>query len=553
MKKAQLHYLRYIAISAGLLLLASLLTHLNFFFPLVGVPEEKISKATIITSAIFFTLLIAIWFVRVLRRVISRRVKIYFCFCDFIMIAWFIIRSIKFTTPNETLSRYLWYFYYFPMILIPLMGVHIAITLRTGKSRYEMRVAHLWDFVSLFMFGLVVTNDYHGFVFELIDGSRAYIHRWGYYLVALWMITMAACALIIVIRQSRISLSGFYYLYPTALVGTAIIYTFIYVYKESTFQNGTYIELTAAFCWFFTAVWEYLITAGLVPTNRGYIHFFNDSTITAYITDDDGKVVYESKNAKPLTEEEFRVLLSEGSLMTDNAEEFQAYKLSSGYIVYENDMSVIMDLIEELEDAREGLKGETIIRQKANEAEAAQIRIEEKQYLFEKMTGATMSQMRRIRENLKRVEELEDADTDKLWEEILILGTYVKRYSNLLLIKEEGSKTSAIELKLCLMQSMENLKLRGINTGLMIKDEGLIDIENILQCYELFEQLAEWNLDGLKSIHVVYSPRADEGVFLIEAECERGFEEFEFYEYDGSFSAETEGKTISAVLTWKMA
>ncbi len=91
----------------------------------------------------------------------------------------------------------------------------------------------------------------------------------------------------------------------------------------------------------------------------------------------------------------------------------------------------------------------------------------------------------------------------------------------------------------------------GVNTGMMIRNEGTIDIENILQCYELFESIVEWDLYGLRGVHVMFSKRDEQCTFLIEAEGERGFEDFDFFEYDGKLDIEAEDNTISATLIWK--
>jgi len=77
-----------------------------------------------------------------------------------------------------------------------------------------------------------------------------------------------------------------------------------------------------------------------------------------------------------------------------------------------------------------------------------------------------------------------------------------------------------------------------------------MDIQNVLQCYELFESVIEWDLDGLKSIHVVYSANGNKSTFLIEAECEKGFEDYEFFEYIGHMDIEREANTLSVALYW---
>jgi len=554
MKKTQLHYFVYLAKSGGLLLLASFLHRVDFFIPYVTDEANMFVGYSNIFTTIMYVCMLFAWGRKVYIRVVSQRIQAYTISCVVMMMLWFVFRIIKYTSNNVILGRYMWYLYYLPIVFLPLMSLHIALTLRNPDSKKSIRKYHLLDIVAFILFAMVMTNQLTGAVFEHFDSQGRhdiYSHNWGYYVIVVWIVLISVLTIVLILRESRIFFEGFYFFYPIGLMILAAIYTVIYFISQYYLHVTPFIDMTPFFCWVFCAIWEFLITAGLVPTNRYYVDFFNESSLSAYIADADGNVMYESQNALPLSKEEFDSLLDRGKLTWVEGREAYIYSMKNEYVVYENDTSEIVEMIEELEDTREELMGETFIRQKANEAEAARIRIEEKEYLFGKLTGATKSQLRRIRENMSKINSTDEETEKNLWKEIVILGTYVKRYSNLLLLKEGDLQISAIELQLSLQQSMENLKLMGVNTGMMIRNEGTIDIENILQCYELFESVVEWDLYGLRGVHVMFSKRDEQCTFLIEAEGERGFEDFDFFEYDGKLDIEAEDNTISATLIWK--
>ena len=526
-----------------------------FLLPFVPEGFIKDNFTTMVTTVMCIAMLFA-WGRKTYIRVVSRRIQAYFVACTALMMLWFIFRAIKYSTDNVMLGRYMWYNYYLTMIFLPVLSLHIALLLRNPDNLRNYKKYHVLDVVGIGLYVMVMTNGLHGWVFKHYEnegyGDR-YSYRPGYFVIVAWVIAIAVLVIVLVIRESRISLNGFYFMYPIGLLIMGVIYNVVYLLMHIYNLGSPIIDLAPFFCWVFCAIWEFMITAGLIPTNRYYVEFFNVSSLSAYITDKEGNVMYESQNAIPLEKSEFEYLTEAGKITNAEGHEAYIYSMRNEYVVYENDTTEIMEMIEELEDARENLMGEKFIRQKANEAEAARIRIEEKEYLFEKLTAATRSQLRRIRENMERIDAADAEEEKKLWEETVILGTFVKRYSNLLLLKEGGPQISALELFLSLQQSMENLKLMEINTGMMVSKEGTLDIENILQCYELFENIVEWDLFGLESIHVIFSMREKQCSFLVEAECRKGFEEFDFYEYDGTLDIDVEDNTISATLVWENA
>lgn len=83
-------------------------------------------------AAIYIELFI-FWGVSIHRRIIHPQVSRYLIAISALMVFWIIIRTIRYSL-NECiwLMRYLWYLYYLPMLLIPLLAVFVALSL--GKA-----------------------------------------------------------------------------------------------------------------------------------------------------------------------------------------------------------------------------------------------------------------------------------------------------------------------------------------------------------------------------------------------------------------------------------
>ena len=82
-----------------------------------------------IRSAIYIELFIA-WGVFLHRGIIQPQVRRYLTSISVLMVFWITVRTIRYSLDECIwLMRYLWYLYYLPMLLIPLLAVFVALAL----------------------------------------------------------------------------------------------------------------------------------------------------------------------------------------------------------------------------------------------------------------------------------------------------------------------------------------------------------------------------------------------------------------------------------------
>ena len=83
----------------------------------------------IVRSLIYIALYIG-WGISVSKRIIQTQVRHYMVSVSGLMVFWFVIRTIKyFFITDIGIVRQLWYWFYLPMLFIPLFSLFVAISL----------------------------------------------------------------------------------------------------------------------------------------------------------------------------------------------------------------------------------------------------------------------------------------------------------------------------------------------------------------------------------------------------------------------------------------
>ncbi|MBQ8263876.1 MAG: hypothetical protein IJY96_03745, partial [Oscillospiraceae bacterium] len=105
-------------------------------------------------------------------------------------------------------------------------------------------------------------------------------------------------------------------------------------------------------------------------------------------------------------------------------------------------------------------------------------------------------------DELLRCIEAEPENTRKLIAKVCVLGSYIKRRGNLLLMGEEASIISARELEYCIRESLENLRLVEVYTSFNSNCEGCLPLEHVVAVYDFYENMVERLLDGITAMMV---------------------------------------------------
>lgn len=158
-------------------------------------------------------------------------------------------------------------------------------------------------------------------------------------------------------------------------------------------------------------------------------------------------------------------------------------------------------LLEELRLTQEELHDIGDIIQAETAQKAQWLKLSEQNRLYDKIETVTARQLARIQEYLIALRATDDVDTARrLLKHIVILGTYIKRRSNLVFVCDKAEDIDTTELRLSLFESAESLRLSDIRCAVQITDTAKIPPASAVAIYDAFEAIIEATLPGLQEI-----------------------------------------------------
>ena len=504
MKKIHKLNLMIVIILLSLIFFALYLRHIT-------ASEVTFSFASRLRSYIYIGIISA-WYISLKMRIVEKRIQRHLCAVALLMIFWMVVRTIKFGSTNNTIQRYLWYFYYLPMLFIPLEAFIISMSL--GNKKQPGWIKYLFVLANILLL-LVLTNDIHQRVFIFKDSllsTKDYTYGIGYYIVALWMITFAGISLFIMVSKCRLKDSWIYLpLFPFAI---SILYAIGYA-KEVPFVRVWLTDLTVAQCLFFMSMFESCIQSGLIQSNVGYRELFEATTMKAELFNKDFKLLYSSID-NPVTDTNIlKRALKEATLLDENTL-IKGHDIKHGYIFWQEDISKLVSINKELELTQEELIDTGDVLKASHEQQERYLRLTEESRLYDLIELDTSEQVKILNEKVQKLKEVEDINEARfLLGEIIVLGTYIKRKSNLIFIGREKKVIDIDELKLCLNETSSNLCLCGIDAKMIVDIKKEYPIGIIHKIYDYLEDILEISFSSLKSI--LFCVYEEKGVIQVNA------------------------------------
>lgn len=502
------------AIAVALLLLASVLRIPNLFNTFL------LAEAQGVAIYLIYIGMIAVWAVSISRRIMQQNIRRYLLATAGCMMFWVIARTLKHKIfyYDMEMERILWYCFYIPMILIPLLGFFAALCMGNDESRQPDRKYLLLFIPAALLIAGILTNDMHQWAFTLLPdiGQYAgkYTHNFLYFIAAGWIILFAALTILIIGRKSRIRTKRIWL--PFVILGIGVVYTALYIIDQSPTGIG-FVEMTAMLCFLTASIWESCIQTGMFPSNTRYDVLFHHSELSVQILDQAGQVCYAAAQAKPMDEQSLALLKTKGRFQPDENTKLHAVPIRGGTVIWREDISQIAKLNQHLSDNRQRLSESNYLIKKEIETKTEALRVKEQSRLYELISQKTKPQLMQIEKCLEAIKSADEAGCRRLLCEINVLAAYIKRRGNLILMAEENKMVSAGELRLCLVESLENLKLCGIKGGVSLSDEADIPAAFAALCYDLFEEAVERNLSALTGIFAALINQEKELCFKVQA------------------------------------
>lgn len=475
----------------------------------------------LVRTMIYISLYIG-WGFSVNRRILQAQVRRYMTGVSFLAVFWFIVRSIKyFFISDPGVIRQLWYWFYFPMLFIPLFSVFVSMSLGKPESYRLPKWTTLLYIPTLLFLLLVLSNDFHQLVFSFpagtvwSDSDNGY--EYGYYLVIGWEILCALSAFAVMLVKCRMAQRRKYL--PAFLLSCSIVYAFIYASGVEWMQliGG---DITAVQCLMFTGILESCIQCGLIQTNTGYDELFEAGTLGAQIADNDHQIRYASANS-PVLSEQAMSAAEEGAVSLDRNTLLKSHSIEGGRVYWREDITDITALLEKLEENRETLAESVHLEQENYRVKLEIHTWREKNRLYDLLQEMTAHQIDLLSSLFSQYDAEEDPEKCRsLLAKITVIGAYIKRMGNLIFIREKTQTTDTTELSLCMEESFANLQLMGVECESDIKKDIKILTEDAISAYDFFEKVVEAAIDDLHFVWLKVRSLTDSIVLRLEVECE---------------------------------
>lgn len=468
------------------------------------------------------------WGISVSKRIVQAQVRRNLVAVALLNVFWLVIRSMKYYFVSDpVLSRQLWYWYYFPMLFIPLFSVFVSMSLGKPENYRLPKWTSLLYIPTVLCLILVVTNDFHQLVFAFpagevwSDKNNDYV--FGYFLIIVWEIICALTSFTIMIIKCRLSQRKKYL--PLILLCICIVYALIYASGAEWMQiiGG---DITAVQCLMFTSIFESCIQCGLIQTNTGYEALFEAGTFRAQITDTDYHTKYDSANSPKLSENVMRSA-ENGAFSLDKNTVLKSNPIEGGRVLWLEDISDIVALLKELEENKETIAESNLLEQENYRTKLKINTLQEKNRLYDLLQDQTAHQIDLLDSLFAQYNtETNYEKRRSLLAKIAVIGAYIKRRGNLMFIGEKSATTDTAELSLCLEESFANLELMGVECAIDIPSNKKIDTTDAIRVYDFFESVTEAAIDDMRSVWLKARSLKDSVVFHLEVECESLLDDF---------------------------
>lgn len=455
-------------------------------------------------SAIYL-FLFSVWCYSLWARIVQVQVRHYMLAISALMVLWILLRSIKFSIDNTDVERLLWYFYYFPMLFIPMLSVFVSQSLGKGEDFRLPRWTKLLYLPTLLLLLLVLTNDLHQQVFSFPSGilsDREYRYEVGFFFVLGWEALCAGFAFLSMVKNCRIPHSRRIRWLP--LVPFALSLAYVYTYAKNVYWVWVLAgDMTVSQCLIFASILECCIQSGLIHSNLGYDELFEATSLPVQITDQAFCSKYVSAAMQGTLPQSKLRHIQQDTVYLDDDTLLKRHKLRRGWVFWKEDISALSQVQKKLELTRDELHDTGDVLAAENAQHARLLKLTEENRLYDMMEAQTARQIAMLQERLTELKKTDDpARAERLLGQIIVIGTYIKRRNNLIFVGVQRGSISVQELRLCLNESAENLCLYGAECSALIKGDGQLSIEQATAAYSLFEAVVEAELESLRSLLV---------------------------------------------------
>ena len=428
--------------------------------------------------------LVIFWGVSIIHRIIRKDLRLYLLIIAIFILFFLVVRMIKYglTRNDDILNRYLWYSYYVSQCLIPPTLLLASLSIETKDGKPLKKTWFLIFIPAIILLSLIYTNDLHQltFIFEYSENDFSYKHGIVFYLAIIWEILITIISIIIMIIKCQVSACRKKIWIPIfTFLGCVFISTICFLVNISSFK------IPELLCFSCILIIESCIDIGLIPSNINYEKYFYHSMCSAFITDENLQVIYRSKSSLSLDKEQLKAAII-SPIMIDKNTKFYGTKIHGGYTFRSEDLSLINEINNGLQEAKQQTKEENDIIEAENEMKKQSAKIDEQKKLYEKVETYTKDEISKLN-NILQLKTINEEDFINKMRFACVLAAYIKRRSNLIILSKKDKLMDIDELALSINESISYLSLTNIECFLDFNLKGKINSDILGIIYDFFE------------------------------------------------------------------
>jgi hypothetical protein len=466
--------------------------------------------------------ILVFWGISLYDRIVNKRIRRHLITLVALMIFWMLMRTLRHTVFLFVypVGMWCWYAYYISMILIPQLCLFAVKHIGIPEEHKLPKKMYLLYIPSIIMIIGILTNDLHQLAFRFHQGYEAgwniYQRNILYYIATVWIFVCIAFMILELIKKCRIPQTHKIIWFPIASLGVGVISSVLYALDSDIFG---FIEMTATLCFTVVVIWESAIKTGLVQSNSNYDELLKYSGLGVAVVDNNYITHYRSEDAVSLDTEQMQKAKND-SIMLDGGIRLSAYKIRGGYTFWQEDLSELISVLDELKELRKELEGSNNVSMENYQINKKIQILAEKNRLHDELHRETAHQINLLNDWLNKLSKTEDAEEKReLLRRIVVVAAYIKRRYNLVLVNEQEKIIKKEELSLSLKEMMNNLELSGISCASVVQFEKDLPSHIAMKLFDFYEYVVENSFDGLSSLLARFFYRDECFYACIDADC----------------------------------
>lgn len=453
-----------------------------------------------------YLLLLVFWIRSVQQRLLVSRSRNYLITAACCAILMLLLRSIKYRLIDAAdldLTRYVWYCYYVPMILMPTLFLMTCIRIerRNKPARFDERLLLIPASVLILLF---LTNDWHYLAFRpngdtVMTGANAsYFNNIIFFVYYAYFGVTVVAGLILLVFANR----SHHSFKKTALPFAFLLLMLALVLIDKTLN---WVRLPSMFTapeivsFGMIGIFESCVRNRLIPYNENYAGFFTLMRFPAVITGRDLSAAHRSAMPVAADRAELKASLKHPIYLDDDTK-LTGKTVTAGYAFYTEDESDLHRMNERLIEANELIASENDLIQAENELKARQAAVDSRNIVYARIARFMLPYHRRA---MKMLDELRPG-ADDFCEKVArlnLLNAYIKRGTNLLLVGE-SDRIDLSELRQAVEESALYLGYCGITASVSSEDERMIHRDLALELYTAFQSVLETLTGTAEQMHI---------------------------------------------------